>query len=271
MAMARVDQRAVVLALADSFQLTVTATSLVGTSVAGEPVLHFASGDSTRLIARANGMLVPLGITGAPVPVIVAADYQGVTAFDTTYVQVTISRQDIVGLSLQLAPGDSARRGAGAMVTPATQFLLAGGGTTTGLFVRLEPRSRQVKVYAQLMAVAAHTRGPAWIYASGTVYGTPVADSVQYEFTAPVLVSGYLYNDGGTPTWLGQERLLLAPYGRVDFVNYFATPVSVDCGTSSPPVSINPYFTGSCTYPTPGTYTWTANTTPAIHGSVTVQ
>jgi len=271
MSFARIDQRAVVVALADSLPLTIHAVSLEGTPVAGTPTVRYTSSDSTKVLVRPNGTLVPVTVTGASVPVMVAVDYKGVTAVDTTYVQVTAAREDVVALSLALPPGDSVRRGAGDLVMPATTFQLRNGDTTYGLFVRFEARSRQVRTYPGLMALSAFAEGPVWIYASATIHGVAVADSIRYEFTAPVLANGYLYSSAGTPVWSGSARVRLAPYGRIEFTNYYTTPLTLDCGNASPAVTIDAYFTESCTYPTPGVYTWTANTTPALQGSVTVR
>lgn len=184
----------IVMQLGDSLQLGLSATSIVETEI---PILNpeeitWSSADPEQVEVDSTGMVRARRLTVSNVNVIASWQHNTITKSDTVPVIVTADRYDIT--SIRLVVVDSNKVGGGPLIGVPPRVRIDG---MVGSDVAFEGIYMHVSVPKQINIAFGRSLGDAgedvflidnpnyWtgkfnVVAAGTVYGVPVADSVEW-------------------------------------------------------------------------------------------
>lgn len=301
----------------DTLQLTATPLSAAGTPLAGAPAPIFTTSDSSVRVSP-TGLLIARAVRGE-VRVMATLTYQGIRLADTAVINVTsaVSPQTFTHLAFSLFPEDSAtiaapyrfsqfyfpprkivqaeaRDASGAQIPEAIIALRSGD------FRRATVQSPASSGTAEIDIVNGGLfsgPGPVTVYASATVYGVTLQDSLRLTITTPLFdlfqILDSLPPGASTPVPnLGASVLTVGVGGIVWWVNQSSdsmdvvfddstavTPVGgfLDTGGGNIPVfpgtpgQFDPSSIRARKFPRVGTFHFHSTRVPNISGFITVQ
>lgn len=211
------DHHAVAIAMAAPYkrlQLTATPRNFLGEALVGLPAPRYQTTDVDRVAVTADGMLVAVAPTTAPVAVIAQLTYGNLNHTATAMVSVVdIAVPPVLtSLSIQPVPPDSAKvairsQGPGTLLA---DTLDARAVDSTGSFIPLYPRDNAgvlplyfrssdpavARVDRNTGEVVALHRGTTTMVATTNAFGVAGTDTLVYRTGWPVATLIHVVNDG---------------------------------------------------------------------------
>ena len=201
----QVSPQAALLAAGGTQQLSVTAFGLDGSALASYGTVRYSSIDSSKVAVSATGLMTARtglrAITDAPVGVVATVVKDGITQADTAWVAVVATAG--TGATFSLADPSSATKVAVndfKSVNPTITYFdgtstVTMSGSAVPVKIRVTP-STLAKPYSASSFQAVAAAGQVTVYATTSIFGTAITDSVTYTLGDPAYGFIRLYRSG---------------------------------------------------------------------------